>query len=83
MSQLAKFLEENRSLYPTNRDFARAVLCSEGRLSQVMNDGKPASSELAIRIHIETKGAVPASALRPDLWSSPAHVPLPKTENKR
>lgn len=83
MSQLAQFLEKNRSRYPHNRDFARAVRCSEGRLSQVINGGKPASGGLAIRIHVESAGAVPASVLRPDLWTSPAHVPLPKPKGRR
>jgi len=32
------------------------------------------SAQLARRIHLATKGKVPASRLRPDLWRSPAAV---------
>ncbi len=35
------------------------------------------SPELALAIHRATDGVVPASALRPDLWSRPEHVPSP------
>lgn len=33
------------------------------------------SAEMAIAIHRFTQGAVPASALRPDLWRRPRDVP--------
>ena len=33
------------------------------------------SPELALGIHRATKGAVPASELRPDLWERPEDVP--------
>lgn len=32
--------------------------------------------EMALRIHRATKGGVPASALRPDLWPTDQHVPI-------
>lgn len=35
------------------------------------------SAEDALAIDAATDGVVPASALRPDLWSSPDHVPRP------
>jgi DNA-binding transcriptional regulator YdaS (Cro superfamily) len=34
------------------------------------------SAEMALAIHRFTAGAVPASDLRPDLWTSPDDVPL-------
>jgi DNA-binding transcriptional regulator YdaS (Cro superfamily) len=34
------------------------------------------SPEMALAVHRATGGAVPASALRPDLWARPQDVPL-------
>jgi DNA-binding transcriptional regulator YdaS (Cro superfamily) len=34
------------------------------------------SPQQAIAIHRATRGAVPGSALRPDLWCRPEHVPV-------
>jgi DNA-binding transcriptional regulator YdaS (Cro superfamily) len=36
----------------------------------------PVSPEQAVAIHRATRGAVPGSALRPDLWCRPEHVPV-------
>lgn len=35
-----------------------------------------ASPKMALAIHRFTAGAVPASAIRPDIWSRPEDVPL-------
>jgi DNA-binding transcriptional regulator YdaS (Cro superfamily) len=35
------------------------------------------SPAMALAVHRFTGGAVPASALRPDLWTRPQDVPLP------
>jgi DNA-binding transcriptional regulator YdaS (Cro superfamily) len=37
------------------------------------------SAEMALAIHHFLKGRVPASALRPDLWSNPEDVPAAPT----
>jgi len=69
-------LEQALVGYPGGRRrFCRDVAISEGRLSQILK-GERASPELAIRIHRLTEGAVPASALRPDLWRNPTDVPI-------
>jgi DNA-binding transcriptional regulator YdaS (Cro superfamily) len=34
------------------------------------------SAEMALAVHRFTGGAVPASALRPDLWARPQDVPI-------
>jgi len=68
--------------------FARAIRIagSESRLaaatgySQVaINKAKrrgSVSPQMALAVHRFTAGAVPASALRPDLWARPQDVPM-------
>ena len=34
------------------------------------------SPEMALKIHRATRGLVPASALRPDLWPTEQHIPI-------
>jgi DNA-binding transcriptional regulator YdaS (Cro superfamily) len=41
------------------------------------------SAEMALAIHHALRGRVPASRLRPDLWASPAAVPLRAAPRKR
>ena len=41
------------------------------------------SPEDAIGIHRATGGKVSASALRPDLWRSPKHVPVAQEDTKK
>lgn len=68
-------LEKFLSHYPGGRPaFCKKVRVTQGRLSQVLG-GDSASPRLALAIHRETDGAVPASLLRPDLWRSPRDVP--------
>lgn len=54
---------------------ARACGVSQALISRAKIDGR-LSPRLAIAIHRVTEGVVPGSALRPDLWRSPEHVPL-------
>jgi len=54
---------------------AAACGVSQSLISRAKIDGH-VSARLAIAIHRATEGAVPGSALRPDLWRSPEHVPL-------
>ena len=54
---------------------AAACGVSQALISKAKIGGR-LSPRLAIAIHRATGGAVPGSALRPDLWRSPEHVPL-------
>jgi DNA-binding transcriptional regulator YdaS (Cro superfamily) len=68
--------------------FARAIRLagSEGKLAAATGYSQVAinkarrrgavSPEMALAVHRATGGAVPASALRPDLWARPQDVPL-------
>lgn len=47
---------------------------SQNAIWQAKRRGK-ISAELAIGIHRATKGDVPASLMRPDLWARPEDVP--------
>lgn len=63
------------ALTRSQRKLAAACAVSQSLISRAKIDGR-LSARLAIAIHRATEGAVPASALRPDLWRSPEHVPL-------
>lgn len=58
---------------------SEAKLARELRLSQpLINKAKRsgrAGPRLALAIHHFTKGEIPASAMRPDLWENPEDVP--------
>jgi DNA-binding transcriptional regulator YdaS (Cro superfamily) len=54
---------------------AAACGVSQALISKAKLGGR-LSPRLAIAIHRATEGAVPGSALRPDLWRSPEHVPV-------
>jgi DNA-binding transcriptional regulator YdaS (Cro superfamily) len=69
--------------YPGGRrKFAQDAKISEGRLSQLIGGEQP-SPELAITIHRLSKGAVPGSLTRPDLWRRAQDVPVPDLAQKR
>ncbi|HXW25309.1 MAG TPA: YdaS family helix-turn-helix protein [Xanthobacteraceae bacterium] len=73
---------------PVSAAVARAIalIGSEQKLAAACGVTQPAVSKaklsgrlsprLALAIHRATAGAVPASALRPDLWREPQHVPI-------
>ena len=63
------------ALKQSQHKLARACGVSQGLISRAKVGGR-LSPRLAIAIHRATEGAVPGSALRPDLWRSPDHVPL-------
>jgi DNA-binding transcriptional regulator YdaS (Cro superfamily) len=63
------------ALKQSQHKLARACGVSQALISKAKLDGR-LSARLAIAIHRATEGAVPGSALRPDLWRSPEHVPL-------
>ena len=57
-------------------DLATAMGVAQQTVSKLSRGEIPVSPEHAIAIHRATRGAVPGSALRPDLWCCPEHVPL-------
>ena len=57
-------------------DLAAAMGVSQQAVSRLARGEMPVSPEHAIAIHRATRGAVPGSALRPDLWCCPEHVPV-------
>ncbi len=60
---------------------SEAALARETRLSQpLIHKAKKtgrAGPKLALAIHHFTKGQIPASEIRPDLWNKPEDVPEP------
>lgn len=57
-------------------DLAAAMGVAQQTVSRLSRGEIPVSPEQAMAIHRATRGAVPGSALRPDLWRCPAHVPV-------
>jgi DNA-binding transcriptional regulator YdaS (Cro superfamily) len=57
-------------------DLAAAMGVAQQTVSKLLRGEVPVSPEQAIAIHRATRGAVPGSALRPDLWCRPDHVPV-------
>ena len=57
-------------------DLAAAMGVAQQNVSKLARGEIPVSPQHAIAIHRATKGVVPGSALRPDLWCCPAHVPV-------
>ncbi|MEA2908237.1 MAG: putative antitoxin of bacterial toxin-antitoxin system, YdaS/YdaT [Bradyrhizobium sp.] len=57
-------------------DLAAAMGVAQQTVSKLLRGEVPVSPEQAIAIHRATRGAVPGSALRPDLWCRPEHVPV-------
>jgi DNA-binding transcriptional regulator YdaS (Cro superfamily) len=54
---------------------AELLGCSQQQVSFLCTRATEISAEDALGIHRATGGRVPASALRPDLWRRPEHVP--------
>ena len=77
---LARWLENNREKFPTNRVFAERIERSSPWLSKVLRGHVETMPEQAIRIHRVTDGAIPGSLLRPDIWRRPEDVPEPAQE---
>lgn len=53
---------------------ASAIGLSQPLINKAKHSGR-AGPRLALAIHHFTKGEVPASELRPDLWTNPEDVP--------
>jgi hypothetical protein len=58
---------------------ARKTLLSQPLIHKAKKSGR-AGPRLALAIHWFSNGVIPASALRPDLWSKPEDVPAPQPE---
>jgi DNA-binding transcriptional regulator YdaS (Cro superfamily) len=63
-------------LVGSQKALAEKLGCSQQQISFLMTHASEISAEDAIGIHRATGGKVPASALRPDLWRCPEHVPV-------
>lgn len=74
---LDRFLDANRTSFPTDASFAEAIGCTAARLSQIRRGrGGPVKPGLAINIHRVTRGRVPGNVLLPGLWRRPSDVPV-------
>jgi DNA-binding transcriptional regulator YdaS (Cro superfamily) len=65
---------------------SEAALARETRLSQPLihkakKSGR-AGPKLALAIHHFSKGSIPASEIRPDLWTNPEDVPAAPAESE-
>lgn len=58
---------------------ASAIGLSQPLINKAKHSGR-AGPRLALAIHHFTKGEVPASELRPDLWTNPEDVPAAPAE---
>ena len=78
MASQAALIEQAILSVPGGRqeDLAAAMGVAQQTVSKLLRGEVPVSPEQAIAIHRATRGAVPGSALRPDLWCRPEHVPV-------
>lgn len=81
-------LEEAIRAIPGGRqqDLADAMTAAglptiQQHISKYINGDRLITAEVAIAVHRATRGIVPASALRPDLWQTPEHVPIAPVED--
>lgn len=56
-------------------NLAKAMGCSQSKISWLLVTAKEISAEDALAVHRATGGVVLASDLRPDLWSDAQHIP--------
>lgn len=66
----------------SQQKLAVAMGTIQSRINWLMQHAEQISAEDAMAVHAATKGRVPASDLRPDLWANPRHVPIPR-ESRR
>lgn len=57
-------------------NLAKAMGCSQSKISWLLITAKEISAEDALAVHRATSGKVLASDLRPDLWLSEQHIPV-------
>ena len=78
MASQSALIEQAIRSVPGRRqeDLAAAIGVTQQTVSKLSRGEIPVSPEQAIAIHRATRGVVPGSALRPDLWRRPEHVPV-------
>ena len=64
-------------------EHALAIACgvTQSAISKAKHTTR-VSPELALAIHRATRGEVPGSVLRPDLWRKASHVPTPRKRKR-
>lgn len=67
-------IEEAIRIAGSEAKLGAACGCKQQTINKAKKRGY-VSAEIALGIHRATEGAVPASSLRPDIWTSPEHVP--------
>lgn len=75
MSDWKDYLREAVAVAGSQEKLAKGMGCSQAKVSWLLITAATISAEDSIAIHRATAGAVPASALRPDLWRRPEDVP--------
>lgn len=68
-------IEQAIEIAGSEKKLGDACGCSQHKIWKAKVTEK-VDAELAVAIHGATGGKVPGSALRPDLWVLPEHVPL-------
>jgi DNA-binding transcriptional regulator YdaS (Cro superfamily) len=78
MTSQAALIEQAILSVPGGRqeDLAAAMGVAQQTVSKLLRGEVRVSPQQAIAIHRATHGVVPGSALRPDLWCRPDHVPV-------
>jgi DNA-binding transcriptional regulator YdaS (Cro superfamily) len=71
-----------RRIAGSEAKLAAAIGCSQVAINKAKRRGS-VSPAMALAVHRFTGGAVPASALRPDLWARPRDVPIAGTRKSR
>lgn len=60
---------------------AKAIGLSQPLINKARHNGR-AGPRLALAIHHFSKGSIPASEIRPDLWTNPEDVPAAPVESE-
>lgn len=75
-AMIRSYIEKAIAIAGSEEKLGKLCGCSQHKIWQAKVKGR-VDAELALAIHQATEGQVPASTLRPDLWASPKHVPVP------
>lgn len=78
-----KHLERAIELAGSQGRLAKLMGCSQAKVSWLLVTADDISAEDALSIDRASNGAVSASELRPDIWTSPKHVPRPAGHSER
>ena len=75
-------LDRAISIAGSESKLAAAIGYSQVAINKARRRGA-VSSRMALAVHRFTQGAVPASAMRPDLWARPQDVPIARPRRHR